>query len=124
MEQIIIPVATAALGFIVANWKDILGWRNKTTRDELALYDELQKAVRSAREDILQLYKIIDDMESQNHQLKTEKMALITERDMFKALADSARKKLDETLAYVDQLENKLKLNFNPNKGDGKILPN
>lgn len=109
MKEVLIPAITAAIGFAIANWKDILGWRNKSSREEISLYKELQDAVKSAREDLVSLYKIIDEMEAKNIELKKETIALRQERDSFKALADEARKKVDETLAYVKDLEDKLR---------------
>lgn len=115
MREILIPAVTAAIGFALANWQNILGWFNKSARDEISLYNELQNALKAARQDVLQLYKIIDEMEAQNIVLKSENLILKGERDAFKALADTARQKLDETLQYVAQLEKKIEEGFRDN---------
>lgn len=116
MEHLVIPTITAIIGFVAGNWKDLLSYRNKSSRDELSLYNELQAAVKSAREDTLELYKIIDLMEAKNISLMTENQSLRIERDTFKEIADTARKKLDETLEYLSQVERKLKDNFGPDR--------
>lgn len=108
LQDILVPTVTAAFGFALANWKDILGWRNRSSREELSLYKELQDAVKSAREDLVSLYKIIDEMEAKNLALKQETIALRLERDSFKELADTARAKVLESMEYIKELETKL----------------
>lgn len=116
MEQILVPIATAALGFAIANWQTLLGWRNKSSRDELALQGELQKAVTGTREDILQLYKIIELMENKNLQLKTENIALKEKgeafEDAFDSLAKMAKTRLGEISQYIDTLETQLRTKY------------
>jgi len=116
MQDVLIPAATLALGYVVANWQTLLGWRNKSSRDELALQGELQKAVTGTREDILQLYKIIELMENKNMQLKTENIALKEKgeafEDAFDSLAKMAKTRLSEISQYIDTLEIQLRTKY------------
>lgn len=109
MEQIIIPIATAVAGFVLANWQTLLGWRNKNARDELSLYQELQDSVVKARKDIVLLYEIIDQMETTNVALKQENIGLKKERDEFKLLLDDAKMKLEEMSKHISTLEERVK---------------
>lgn len=118
MKEIIIPALTAAFGFLLANWQNILGWKNKARREDLDLYNSLQNAVMEARKDLVAVYKILDEMEAANVVLKTENMEIRKERDTFKQMANEARGKLDEALAYVAALEEKMKQHFTPTKNN------
>lgn len=101
LEQIIIPVATAATGFLVGNWKTLIRWKRDND-------NELVSAVKNAREDILRLYKIIDEMEAMNATLKVENINLKIEKDRFKQLADEAKGELDRLRNYISELESRL----------------
>lgn len=97
-EQIVMPFLYAGGGFLAANWKSIIRWKRDND-------NELVTAVKNAREDILRLYKIIDEMEALNSNLKVENVTLKLERDKFKELAETARQELDRLTAYIAELE-------------------
>lgn len=101
LEQIIIPVITAVLGFLAANWKTLITWNRDND-------NELVKAVKEAREDILRLYKIIDEMEKINVTIKEENLALKAEVDQFRQLAEQAKSRLADLQKYVAELEEKV----------------
>lgn len=104
LQQIIIPLASAVGGFLLANWKTLIRWKRDND-------NELISSVKNAREDILRLYKIIDEMEAINSELKLENVNLKRDKDKFERLADEAKKELDKVMAYVIDLESRLKIN-------------
>lgn len=102
LEQIVIPILTAVAGFLLANWKDILGWNRRVQKEEIEIGQQLMKAINDGRKEVLEAYEIIEKMEAENRTLKREKMELTIERDEFKALAEELKIKLAKALQDFD----------------------
>lgn len=96
LDQIIVPILSAVAGFVLANWKDILGWKRRVQKEELEIGQQLMKAINDGRREILEAYEIIEKMETENRTLKRENMELTIERDRFEALANELKEKLDK----------------------------
>lgn len=94
LDQIVIPILTAVAGFLLANWKDILGWNRRVQKEEIEIGQQLMKAINDGRREILEAYEIIEKMEAENRTLKRENIELIIERDQFRSLAEELRGKL------------------------------
>lgn len=94
LDQIVIPILTAVAGFLLANWKDILGWNRRVQKEEIEIGQQLMKAINDGRREILEAYEIIEKMETENRTLKRENIELTIERDQFKSLAEELRNKL------------------------------
>lgn len=94
LDQIVIPILTAVAGFLLANWKDILGWNRRVQKEEIEIGQQLMRTINDGRKEILEAYEIIEKMEAENRTLKRENIELTIERDQFKALAEELRNKL------------------------------
>lgn len=103
LEQILIPALSAIAGFLLANWKEILGWKRRVQKEDLEIGEKLMKAINDGRRDILEAYEIIEKMEVENRCLKHENMELTIERDKFKSLADELRSKLAKVSRDFDE---------------------
>lgn len=96
LDQIVIPIFSAVAGFLLANWKDVLGWKRRVQKEEIEIGQQLMKAINDGRREILEAYEIIEKMETENRTLKRENMELAIERDRFEALANELKEKLDK----------------------------
>jgi len=108
IQDFIIHAVTLTLGFIAGNWKDLSSWRNINKRAENSLYDEMQKSLRSARQDILDGYSMFKQLEEENMVLQIKNATLTTERDAAKLLCKQWEEKATHALAKLDDLERKL----------------
>ena len=98
MVEVIIPVATAALGYLVANWKDILGWKRRTQKEEIEISEQLMNAVDDGHAKIIKAYAIISEMDVENRRLKSENMELTIDRDKYKSLSEQLKDELQAAL--------------------------
>jgi hypothetical protein len=102
-QQIVIPAVTALLGFLLGNWEKILGYKRKAHSEELDIGEKLMKAINDGRDEILEAYKIIKQMELENRNLVRENIQLVTERDTFKTLAEQLKGRLDKLTKDFDE---------------------
>lgn len=102
LEQIVIPVITAVVGYLLGNWEKILGWKRKVQKEELEIGAQLMKAINDGRKEIIEAYEISEKMEAENRLLKRKNMELTIERDEFKALAEELKIKLAKALQDFD----------------------
>lgn len=102
LEQIVIPVITAVVGYLLGNWEKILGWKRKVQKEELEIGAQLMKAINDGQKEIIEAYEISEKMEAENRLLKRKNMELTIERDEFKALAEELKIKLAKALQDFD----------------------
>lgn len=102
LEQIIIPVISAVVGFAVGNWEKILGWKRRVQKEEHEIGEQLMKAINEGRKEILESYEIIDKMEAENRTLKRANIELTVERDTFRTLAEQLKAKLEKVTQDFD----------------------
>lgn len=112
-------MATAILGFIAANWKEILGYKRLSRKENIEIGDKLMEAIDDGRKKILEMYALVDSMEAANKSLKKEvemldlQVKTVTiERDNFKSLYEQAKEKLKNVEFDLLQCAEQVKKNF------------
>lgn len=102
LEQIIIPTVSALVGYLLGNWDKILSYKRKAQNEDLDIGEKLMKAINNGRNEILEAYKIIKQMELENRNLQQANMQLTAERDNFKTLAEELRGRLEKLTKDFD----------------------
>lgn len=102
LDNFIIPIVTAIVGYLLGNWEKILGWKRRVQKEEIEIGQQLMKTINDGRREILEAYEIIEKMETENRTLKRTNIELTIERDQFKALADQLRERLKKVSKDFD----------------------
>jgi len=111
IREIIIPVATLLIGFLGRNLWNILGYARTRQKDELEIGEKLMKAINEARDDVVNAYALLNQLETENFELKNMNRKLeseIQEKDSLitrlRADLEDASKKLEAAVLQVQNL--------------------
>jgi hypothetical protein len=96
-REIVIPVATLLTGFLARNLWNILGYARRMQKEDLEIGEKLMRSINDAREDVMNAYSLLNQLETENYELRNMNRKLEIEILEKNNLITKLRSELEDT---------------------------